>query len=60
MLGWFARQIVISRDGKNGDFREDLFYRLNVVSVELPPLRERGDDIHFVADFLEQFSEEMV
>jgi len=35
-----------------GQFREDLYYRLNVVAVEVPPLRERGDDILLVADFI--------
>jgi two-component system response regulator AtoC len=50
----------LTRAVERGDFREDLFYRLNVVPVDIPPLRERPDDIGpLVTHFIGVLSREM-
>ncbi len=48
------RQLV-----QRGDFREDLYFRLNVFTIDIPPLRDRGDDVLLLAyHFLQQFAAE--
>src|SRR5215469_13145346 len=54
-----ATNIDLRQMVREGRFREDLFYRLNVISIDLPPLRQRKEDIPLLADhFLRKFAEE--
>ena len=54
-----ATNIDITKAMEDGRFREDLFYRIGVVTVDLPPLRNRGEDILLLANiFLRKFSSE--
>jgi DNA-binding NtrC family response regulator len=49
---------LLERDVEEGRFREDLFYRLNVVSIHIPPLRERREEIPvFLEYFLSKYSD---
>ena len=54
-----ATNVDLRQMMEEGKFREDLFYRLHVISIQLPPLRDRKDDIPLlVQHFLEKYGEE--
>jgi len=55
-----ATNKVLHDQVQKGLFREDLFYRLNVIPIEIPPLRKRNDDILLLLNyFAEKFAEEL-
>jgi transcriptional regulator with GAF, ATPase, and Fis domain len=54
-----ATNKVLEEEVRRGAFREDLFYRLHVVAIALPPLRDRGDDVLVLARwFLQRYAKE--
>src|SRR5438445_7779836 len=54
-----ATNVNLQQMVREGKFREDLYYRLNVITVDLPPLRQRKEDIPLLVDFfLTRYSEE--
>ncbi len=54
-----ATNVNIIEKVETGDFRKDLYYRLNIINIELPPLRERKEDIPLLFEhFLEKYNKE--
>jgi DNA-binding NtrC family response regulator len=54
-----ATNVDLKQQVREGKFREDLFYRLNVITIDLPPLRQRKEDIPLLSGFfLNRYSEE--
>jgi len=49
-----ATNADLEAEVQRGEFREDLFYRLNVINIELPPLRHRGEDVILLANYFLQ------
>jgi two-component system response regulator AtoC len=47
-----ATNRLLQKEIANGAFRADLFYRINVITITLPPLRDRRDDIPYLAEYL--------
>ena len=54
-----ATNVDINESIQRGDFREDLYYRIGVITIHLPPLRDRGEDLELLANvFLSRYGQE--